>query len=113
MSNHNNAPVCGIYCGECHFLGKQCAGCGQVAGRPFWTAAMPSGVCPLHDCCRNYKQLEHCGLCEQFPCETFLKLRDPGMSDAQFHASLQARQAALKRRTAIGTENWLREVSGQ
>lgn len=111
MSNKNYAPVCGIYCGSCSYLGNQCKGCGYMAGKPFWTKQIPSGICPLHDCCGNQKQFEHCGLCEDFPCETFLELRDPNMSDEQFQESRKARQESLKRRTEIGTKRWLLEVS--
>ena len=30
MSDLNYAPVCGIYCGSCRFLGTECKGCGYV-----------------------------------------------------------------------------------
>jgi hypothetical protein len=55
--------------------------------------------------------MEHCGLCEDFACKVFMELRDPNMTDEEFQESLKARQEALKRRTDIGTEKWLREVS--
>jgi hypothetical protein len=55
--------------------------------------------------------MEHCGLCEDFPCRTFLELRDPNMSDEEMRESLEARQAALRRRSEIGTDKWLLEVS--
>ena len=109
MSDKNYAPVCGIYCGHCDFLGKQCEGCGYVDGKPFWTAQIPSGVCPLHDCCRNHKQMEHCGLCDKFPCETFTSLRDPAMDDEEAEHSLRMRQNDLLLRKEIGTEAWLKE----
>jgi hypothetical protein len=111
MSDKNYAPVCGIYCGICGYLGNQCKGCGYMDGKPFWTTQIPSGICTLHDCCRNQKHLEHCGLCGDFPCRIFLELRDPSMSDEEFQESLKARQESLKRRTEIGTEKWLLEVS--
>ena len=111
MSDLNYAPVCGIYCGSCRFLGTECKGCGCVEGKPFWAEQTPSKVCPLHDCCRNQKGLEHCGLCEEFPCKTFLGIRDPGMSDEEFEESLRERQESLRRRTEVGTESWLREMS--
>ena len=79
-------------------------------GKPFWTAQIPIGVCPLHDCCRNLKKLEHCGLCEEFPCDSFLELRDPNMTDEEFERYLDERHKSLIRRTEIGTEKWLREV---
>lgn len=111
MSDTNYAPVCGVYCGGCHLLGEQCPGCGDVDGRPFWIAAVGVTVCPLHGCCYEQKQLEHCGLCRELPCELFLRLRDPEMSDEEFEESLRARQSALRRRAEVGTEQWLSEVA--
>lgn len=111
MTDVNYAPVCGIYCGSCDFLGEQCKGCGYVEGRPFWTAEIPSRICPLHDCCRNQKDLEHCGLCAEFPCKKFLELRDPNMSDEEFQQSLDGRQKDLKRRMEVGTSQWLKDKS--
>ena len=109
MGDINYASVCGTYCGDCEFLHKRCAGCGYQEGRPFWTAQMPSKVCPLYDCCRNRKGLEHCGLCEDFPCKTFLEFRDPGMSDGASAEQLSQAQSELRRRKEIGTERWLSE----
>lgn len=109
MSAENYAPVCGIFCGECHFLGKECKGCGYEEGKPFWTAFLNIDVCPLHDCCRNQKHLEHCGVCDAFPCEIFLQLRDPNMGDEEFKASLEGRQRALRKRAELGTGAWIKE----
>ena len=107
MPDVHFAPCCGIYCGDCPFLDTQCTGCGHVKGKPFWTAQMPGGVCPLYDCCRNRKILEHCGLCPEFPCRTFLELRDPNMTEEAFQKALKDRRESLTRRTAIGTAPWL------
>lgn len=109
MSDSNLAPVCGLYCGTCTFLGSQCQGCGHVEGRPFWTSQMKIAVCPLYDCCVNQKQQQHCGLCSEFPCAIFNELRDPSLSDEEADEALHARQRELVRRKEIGTENWLRE----
>jgi hypothetical protein len=111
MPTTHLAPVCGIYCGDCQFLGKNCEGCGKALGKPFWTEQMPSGICPLYDCCVNQKKLEHCGLCDDFPCKTFLDLRDPSMSDEEYKKSLVTRNDSLKKRARIGTEQWLKEKS--
>ncbi len=113
MTDINYAPVCGIYCGECPFLGKQCTGCGSVEGKPFWTNQMPQGICPLHDCCQNQKNLEHCGLCDDFPCKTFLELRDPNMTEDEFQESLSMRKENLSARKQFGTETWLSEKARQ
>jgi hypothetical protein len=109
--DRNHAPVCGIYCGSCELLDKQCKGCGYVDGKPFWTEQFDVKVCPLHDCCRNSRRLEHCGLCTDFPCKVFLEMRDPSMSDEGARRSLEARQADLHKRKQVGTEEWLKEKS--
>jgi hypothetical protein len=111
MSDKAYAPVCGLYCGECPLLGKQCTGCGNVEGRPFWTSYMKDGICPLHDCCQNTKKLEHCGLCEELPCKVFNELRDPDLSDQAFAESLSARVKNLKARKKAGTGAWLKEMA--
>ena len=80
-----------------------------MEGKPFWTSQMPSGICPLHDCCRNQKCLEHCGHCTEFPCKTFNELRDPNMSDGDFAESLNTRKNNLMIRKKIGTERRLEE----
>jgi len=111
MEDRALAAPCGIYCGACEFLGGQCAGCVAVAGRPFWTEQVPEKVCPIFDCCVDTEGLEHCGLCDTFPCKTFLELRDPSMSDEEAERALADRQAALLRRSQVGTETWLSERS--
>ena len=109
MNDINYASVCGVYCKDCEHLNKACKGCGYEQGKTFWTNMMPSKICPLYNCCRNNMNIEHCGLCDDFPCKTFLELRDPNMSDEEFKNSLTLRQNELKRRAAIGTTIWLKE----
>jgi hypothetical protein len=112
MADANYATVCGLYCGQCEYLGKNCQGCGQTEGKPFWAAQLPSGTCPFYDCCRNQRRLEHCGVCKDFRCNKFTELRDPSWTEEQFQESLAKREAALRRRAEIGTANWLAEVHG-
>ena len=110
MSDIKHAPVCGYYCGDCHFLGETCSGCGYVSGRPFWTVEMPGGICPIYECCVNLKQLEHCGVCPDLPCRIIHELRDPDMNDSQFQESIDQRLKNLSRRVETGTEAWLEEM---
>lgn len=63
-----------------------------VDGKPFWARLMNIEVCPLSDCCRNQKQLEHCGLGKDLPCKMFLELRNSNMDDDEFEKSLDFRQ---------------------
>ena len=109
MPDTNLAPPCGLYCGTCEHLGEKCRGCGHQGGKPFWTAMAKVENCPLYDCCQNRKQLEHCGLCDDFPCETFNSLRDPSLSDEAAEESLRERQKDLTLRKEVGTETWLEE----
>jgi hypothetical protein len=53
--------------------------------------------------------LEHCGLCDEFPCEIFIELRDPTLSEEAAKEALRARQNDLVKRAKIGTERWLKE----
>jgi hypothetical protein len=109
VANQNLAAACGLFCGACEHLDTKCEGCEQQKGKPFWTAMMNVECCPLYNCCVNTKQLEHCGLCDELPCETFLSLRDPALSDEEAEKALVARQNDLIRRKQIGTEQWLKE----
>ena len=54
---------CGILCGECNYREQMgCAGCVHMQ-KPFWCDSKP-----VKACCEE-KQQEHCGLCENFPCD--------------------------------------------
>lgn len=53
---------CGIDCSVCERKGRVgCKGCANMDA-PFW-----GGVCQVKSCCEG-RGLEHCGLCEEFPC---------------------------------------------
>jgi len=109
LVNKSLAATCGLFCGACERLGKKCGGCGQQKGKPFWIVMMKVESCPLYKCSVNIKQLEHCGLCSELPCATFLELRDPNLSDEEAEKALVARQNDLIKRKRIGTEQWLKE----
>ena len=54
---------CGILCNECDYMEKMnCKGCINI-DKPFW-----GDSCPVKSCCESKKK-EHCGKCEDFPCE--------------------------------------------
>jgi len=110
MSDKNLAPVCGIYCGTCEYFEKQCQGCGNVKGKPFWTKFMKVDICPMYDCCLK-KKVKHCGLCDGFPCNIFMGMEanDPNMSSEQAEKSAEKRKNELIKRKEIGTEKWLEE----
>ena len=109
--NTNLVETCGLFCGTCEHLDTKCNGCGIQKGKPFWTIMMNVDCCPLYNCCVNKKQLEHCGLCNEFPCETFNQLSDPSLSDKEAQKALLQRQEDLISRKEIGTKNWLKQKS--
>jgi hypothetical protein len=54
---------CGILCFECDYREKMnCGGCVNI-DKPFWGDA-----CPVKSCCEG-RNLEHCGECDEFPCD--------------------------------------------
>lgn len=70
------ASRCGILCGECEFrLTPGCSGCTQIE-KPFW-----GDSCTIKTCCEG-KNLEHCGLCGEFPCAALQQFAyDPQRGD--------------------------------
>ena len=55
--------VCGIDCEICKYREEMnCGGCTAKECKVFW------GECELYQCCIQ-KGHEHCGQCQQFPCE--------------------------------------------
>lgn len=54
---------CGLLCSECGYREQTgCNGCVNI-NKPFWGES-----CAVMNCCRD-KQHEHCGDCDEFPCE--------------------------------------------
>ena len=109
MAETNLAAVCGIYCGGCQYLEQTCKGCSAERGKVFWTRLeeIPWDTCPIWECCVDQKGFEHCGLCSDFPCSTYLDLKDPSDPKADLHKRQTIE--SLKHRTEVGTRRWLEE----
>ncbi|MBN1532126.1 MAG: DUF3795 domain-containing protein [Spirochaetes bacterium] len=95
------ATCCGNDCTECQYYRERCEGCVFRKGRPFWVNYAAGEVCTLYRCCMEQKRLAHCGLCVQFPCETFMNMEqsNPDMSPDQAKESAKKRRLALLQRT--------------
>ena len=67
---------CGTLCSACAYRESTgCAGCVHIE-KPFWGDA-----CPVKSCCES-KQLSHCGLCPDFPCDVLNSFAyDPEQGD--------------------------------
>jgi Protein of unknown function (DUF3795) len=99
-----------LYCGACEYLGEKCSGCGNIEGKPFWTAEFGVEACPLYACCVIQRKLEHCGLCDDLPCKLFLEFHDPALSPEEAEASVRERQKQLLERREMGTEEWVERL---
>ncbi len=93
--NRELAAVCGLYCGTCEAIEEGCRACGYQLG------LTSHGECVLFQCCVVERGLEHCGLCLDFPCQSFLSHAEA--------MEVQRRYRALLRRREMGTDRWLEE----
>jgi catechol 2,3-dioxygenase-like lactoylglutathione lyase family enzyme len=97
--NGRLVPPCGTYCGTCKFLNRKekpnCSGCGNQKGEPFW------GKCKLYACAKD--RVEHCGMCEDFPCDLFVDQFDP----AHGQKSVFTRGGLLAYRRRVGTQRFI------
>ena len=98
-------PPCGAYCQDCSVYKKRCAGCVETNGKPFHLKDSGKDICPIWKCVTERK-VEHCGLCKEFPCDTFLNWYDPerGIVTALRRAGL------LALRKKIGTDAWIKWI---
>lgn len=73
-----------------------CNGCTQVKGNPFW------GECQTYSCAKN-QGVEHCGLCQDFPCKEYMSRYDPreGPASALMRAGLLAYRAKYGEKKAL------------
>lgn len=88
---------CGMYCGFCLHYRKEkkphCTGCFDKKGHQFW------GECRLHACTTKH-EVEHCGLCDEFPCSFFVGYYEgaPDNIHGQRDAILRAGLLAYRRK---------------
>ena len=101
--------VCGLSCGGCAHLGKECAGCHSLKGKVYWAPYTGGDICPIYHCCTVQNGWKHCGECPQVPCERWKTLKDPDESDEQFQQSVNARFRALR---FAGAESDLQTIPG-
>jgi len=88
--------VCGIDCGMCPSLFKEChGGCQAVAGKVYWTKQVGVTVCQLYQCVTD-KKISDCGACEKLPCEMWFSLKDPSLTDEEHRVSIKDRVVRLK-----------------
>lgn len=87
--------ACGLLCDECEYFGKNCTGCSEVKGQPFWVQEMNVDNCALYQCCVDQKGFAHCGHCSLLPCSMFFEQKDPSLSDEEHAQGIKERVARL------------------
>ena len=87
--------VCGTDCSACGCFGQMCNGCNACEGKVFHA---PKGqACPIYDCVKNTKSMQHCGQCGEVPCKIWLATRDPKFTDEEFQENVAARVQMLRK----------------
>ena len=98
MAKNKIETVCGYSCNICEHFEKECPGCEETGGKPFWTAYVDTKTCPIYDCCVNERKYLHCGKCPDLMCERFTRFKDPGMTPEQARAVLVVMEKDLQSR---------------
>ena len=52
-------------------------------------------TCPIYSCVTQ-KNLKHCGLCSELPCDIYHNMKDPSMTDEVHQQSIIDRVTVLK-----------------
>ena len=114
----NLVAYCGLYCGACSFkVAYEVNNNKHLMNMPTKFDEyknMPLQSCPgcksdneCGDCqiksCAESKELEHCGLCKEFPCEIIINFNNDGIP--HHGESLEN----LKQLKSIGIEQWVKQ----
>jgi len=77
---------CGTNCAVCKFRERfDCKGCRQMQGQPFW------GYCDIYACAENHA-FDHCGQCEELPCDMLRKAIENGHQSGRLENLLRWRE---------------------
>ncbi|GAI24445.1 unnamed protein product [marine sediment metagenome] len=92
-------PPCGALCENCVAYKNPCKGCIQTNGIPYFSKK----TCPVFECATKNK-VEHCGLCDEFPCKKFLNKYD----QKRGIITVLRRAGLLSLRKKIGNKAWIK-----
>ena len=92
---------CGLWCEDCESYSTKCAGCSSQKGKLFW------GECSIYKCVSS-KGLEHCGLCDELPCDQYLKTFLTYLPKEK-HWRVFFQMGDLIYRKKKGTATWIRQ----
>lgn len=92
--------VCGCICNDCRIFKKSCSGCHAIEGKACWLHEVGLDICDFYECCAIDKKLEHCGECEEIPCEKFWKNKNPIWTE-EYHKKIINERVTLLKELAI------------
>ena len=98
---------CGLYCGACpSYLKGTCLGCrSDDKSQP----RKSKWGCKIRKCCIGEKNVEYCGLCNDFPCTIInKKLIHSHLNDQKFNYRHEIPNN-IKAINEIGIEEWCKE----
>ncbi len=87
--------VCGIDCKSCHDFLSNCNGCRAMQGKIYWTKQVGFSCSPIYQCVKDNK-MSDCGECNRLPCDVWMSLNDPSLTEQEPQKSIDNRIAALK-----------------
>ena len=96
-------PPCGAYCKNCVAYKRSCEGCVETGGKPYYIKGSEKDSCPVWECATKH-EVEHCGLCGEFPSDRFLEW----YSRRRGIITVLRRAGLLALRKKIGTEAWVK-----
>ncbi len=90
---------CGLICTDCqYYIKNECNGCHPVKGKTFWALQhVEGGRCPLYNCAVRLKGFKSCAECSELPCDSFLQLKDPDISEAEHLQAISDRVSRLRK----------------
>lgn len=91
----NIMTCCGCICNECPYYLKECKGCPEIQGRPFWLEYTGEERCGIYQCCVEEKKLPHCGRCEELPCKRY-ENQDPSRTPEENEEGLRQMLKVLR-----------------
>lgn len=102
--------VCRFIYSDCGMYGENCEGCYAIEGKPCWLHEVGLKICDFYECCVIDKGLEHCGQCNDVPCNRFWKNKAPTLTEEQHGKLVKERVALLKKLPPRSLERTRRET---
>jgi hypothetical protein len=95
---YSTCDKCSSICKNMHSvfdLKKPCEGCNEIHEKILLSKHISLNICPIYECVIN-RHYQHCGNCEQLPCDLYYELKDPFINDFIHGLDIEHRVNTLK-----------------